>query len=144
MYVASKVLRDTCKSKRQHDQFRNNSVVDVLANMSSRSSFKVPRSSKFKHVFGNPFKKDKCYEAIRLSTKSTDGGSHCAVNPKFIAVVVESSGGGTFLVLPLEQVRFTLFSVIRQIVLHRLKGHMYACRVCCANHYLIFCLLRIL
>lgn len=72
--------------------------------MSSRSSFKVPRSSKFKHVFGNPFKKDKCYEAIRLSTKSTDGGSHCAVNPKFIAVVVESSGGGTFLVLPLEQV----------------------------------------
>ena len=80
--------------------------------MSSRSSFKVPRSSKFKHVFGNPFKKDKCYEAIRLSTKSTDGGSHCAVNPKFIAVVVESSGGGTFLVLPLEQVRFTLFSVI--------------------------------
>lgn len=64
----------------------------------------MPRSSKFKHVFGNPYKKDKCYEAIRLSTKSTDGGSHCAVNPKFIAVVVESSGGGQFLVLPLEQV----------------------------------------
>lgn len=72
--------------------------------MSSRGSFKVPRSSKFKHVFGNPYKKEKCYEAIRLSTKSTDGGSHCAVNPKFIAIVVESSGGGTFLVLPLEQV----------------------------------------
>ncbi|XP_020616213.1 coronin-1B-like [Orbicella faveolata] len=70
----------------------------------SRGSFKVPRSSKFKHVFGNPYKKDRCYEAIRLSTKLTEGGSLCAVNPKFLAVVVESSGGGTFLVLPLEQV----------------------------------------
>lgn len=80
-----------------------------LANMSSRGSFKVPRSSKFKHVFGNPFKKEKCYEAIRLSTHSTEGGNLCAVNPKFLAVALESSGGGTFLVLPLGQVCFNLF-----------------------------------
>lgn len=72
--------------------------------MSSRGSFKVPRSSKFKHVFGNPYKKERCYEAIRLSTHSTEGGNLCAVNPKFLAVAVESSGGGTFLVLPLDQV----------------------------------------
>ncbi|KAJ7393880.1 hypothetical protein OS493_003547 [Desmophyllum pertusum] len=72
--------------------------------MSSRGSFKVPRSSKFKHVFGNPYKKERCYEAIRLSSNSTEGGNLCAVNPKFLAVVVQSSGGGTFLVLPLEQV----------------------------------------
>lgn len=72
--------------------------------MSSRGSFKVPRVSKFKHVFGNPYKKEKCYEAIRLSTHMTEGGNLCAVNPKFLAVAVESSGGGTFLVLPLDQV----------------------------------------
>lgn len=71
--------------------------------MTSRGSFKVPRSSKFKHVFGNPCKKEKCYEAIRLSTHSTEGGNLCAVNPKFLAVALESSGGGTFLVLPLDQ-----------------------------------------
>lgn len=74
--------------------------------MSSRGSFKVPRVSKFKHVFGNPHKKEKCYEAIRLSTHMTEGGNLCAVNPKFLAVAVESSGGGTFLVLPLDQVSF--------------------------------------
>lgn len=97
----------------------------------SRGSFKVPRSSKFKHVFGNPFKKDRCYEAMILSTKSTDGGSLCAVNPKFLAVVVESSGGGAFLVLPLEQVCFGLFSLLfanDSVVCMALKGYIYACR----------------
>lgn len=38
----------------------------------------------------------------------TEGGNLCAVNPKFLAVAVESSGGGTFLVLPLDQVSFYL------------------------------------
>jgi len=97
----------------------------------SRGSFKVPRSSKFKHVFGNPYKKDRCYEAIRLSTKSTEGGSLCAVNPKFLAVVVESSGGGTFLVLPLEQVRLRLFCLLfanHSVVCMALKGYMCSCR----------------
>ena len=79
--------------------------------MSSRGSFKVPRSSKFKHVFGNPYKKEKCYEAIRLSSHSTEGGNLCAVNPKFLAVAVESSGGGTFLVLPLDQVSLFIICV---------------------------------
>jgi len=66
-----------------------------------------------------------------LSTKSTDGGSLCAVNPKFLAVVVESSGGGAFLVLPLEQVCFGLFSLLfanDSVVCMALKGYMHACR----------------
>lgn len=83
--------------------------------MTSRGSFKVPRSSKFKHVFGNPCKKEKCYEAIRLSTHSTEGGNLCAVNPKFLAVALESSGGGTFLVLPLDQVRLNLFICVFKV-----------------------------
>jgi len=37
-------------------------------------------------------------------TKDAHDSSFCAVNPKFMAVVLESAGGGVFLVLPLTQV----------------------------------------
>ncbi|ELU05914.1 hypothetical protein CAPTEDRAFT_106454 [Capitella teleta] len=60
------------------------------------------RSSKFRHVFGSPAKKDKCYECVKI-TRETHDSSFCAVNPKFIAIVTECSGGGSFLVLPLER-----------------------------------------
>lgn len=61
------------------------------------------RSSKFRHVFGNPARKEQCYEGIRV-TKSAHDSNFCAVNPSFLAVVVESAGGGAFLVIPLEKV----------------------------------------
>lgn len=131
-YVALEALKWYLKSEREHDRLCTARFPGALANMSSRGSFKVPRSSKFKHVFGNPYKKERCYEAIRLSTNSTEGGSLCAVNPKFLAVVVESSGGGTFLVLPLEQVCLLGFIYLlfanQFIVCMALKGYIYACR----------------
>ena len=36
-------------------------------------------------------------------TKNTHDSHLCAVNPKFIAVVVEVGGGGSFIVLPLNE-----------------------------------------
>lgn len=66
------------------------------------SLFKVFCFFKFKYVFGSSFKKDKCYEVIRLLMKLMDGGSYCVVNFKFIVVVVELSGGGIFFVLLFE------------------------------------------
>lgn len=71
--------------------------------MSLRGSFRLGRISKFKHVFGNPFKKDRCFEAVRI-TKNAWDSNFCAVNPKFLAVVLESSGGGAFLVLKHDEV----------------------------------------
>lgn len=65
------------------------------------------RSSKFRHVFGSPARKEQCYEGIRV-TKSAHDSNFCAVNPLFLAVVVESAGGGAFLVLPLEKVSQTM------------------------------------
>ena len=59
------------------------------------------RSSKFRHVYGLPVKKEKCYENIKI-TRNAQDGNYCAVNPKFIAVVVEVGGGGSFVVLPLS------------------------------------------
>ncbi|KAA0720285.1 Coronin-1C Coronin-3 [Triplophysa tibetana] len=61
----------------------------------------IVRQSKFRHVFGQGAKAEQGYDDIRVS-KVTWDSSFCAVNPKFLAVIVESSGGGAFLVLPLS------------------------------------------
>nr|XP_056720879.1 coronin-6 isoform X1 [Euleptes europaea] len=63
-------------------------------------SRRVVRQSKFRHVFGQPVKADQMYEDIRVS-KVTWDSSFCAVNPKFLAIIVESGGGGAFMVIPL-------------------------------------------
>ncbi|KAH8853101.1 Coronin-1C-A [Schistosoma japonicum] len=60
------------------------------------------RRSKFKHVFGKPCKKECCYEDIRI-TKSSWDARFCAVNPKYLAIITEAAGGGSFLVLPIEK-----------------------------------------
>ncbi|XP_072099414.1 coronin-1C-like isoform X3 [Mobula birostris] len=65
-------------------------------------SRRVVRQSKFRHVFGQAMKADQCYEDIRVS-KVTWDSSFCAVNPKFVAIIVESGGGGAFLVLQLAK-----------------------------------------
>ena len=69
--------------------------------------FRGIRSSKFKHVYGAPAKRLDCYENVKI-TRNAGDANFCAVNPKFLAVVVEVGGGGSFLVLPLDQkVRIT-------------------------------------
>ncbi|KAL7295909.1 hypothetical protein TKK_0010949 [Trichogramma kaykai] len=63
--------------------------------------FKGVRSSKFRHVYGAPAKREKCYDNIKI-TKNAHDSQFCAVNPKFLAIVTEVAGGGAFLVLPLD------------------------------------------
>ncbi|XP_057333271.1 coronin-6 [Microplitis mediator] len=66
-------------------------------------SFRVVRSSKFRHVYGTSLKREQCYDNIRVSKSSWDS-TFCAVNPKFLAIIVESAGGGAFIVLPHNKV----------------------------------------
>ena len=68
-----------------------------------RAVFKGIRSSKFRHVYGAPVKRPRCYENVRI-TRNAHDSAFCAANPKFIAVVVEVGGGGSFVVLPLDRV----------------------------------------
>jgi len=65
-------------------------------------TFKGVRSSKFRHVYGSPAKRNKCYENVKITRNALDS-NFCAVNPKFLAVVVEVGGGGSFLVVPLDK-----------------------------------------
>lgn len=64
------------------------------------------RSSKFRHVYGKVGSREQCYEGIPI-THSVHDNHFCAVNPKFLAVVTESAGGGAFLVIPLHKVELT-------------------------------------
>ena len=84
-------------------------------------SFRVVRSSKFRHVYGQPLKREQCYDNIRVSKSSWDS-TFCAVNPKFVACIVESAGGGAFIVLPLNKVNY-IFKYINQDmnISHELK-----------------------
>ncbi|XP_076867420.1 coronin-1C-A isoform X4 [Brachyhypopomus gauderio] len=63
---------------------------------------RVVRQSKFRHVFGQAVKNDQCYDDIRVSRVTWDS-AFCAANPKFVAIIIEASGGGAFLVLPLQK-----------------------------------------
>ncbi|XP_051975558.1 coronin-2B [Xyrauchen texanus] len=60
------------------------------------------RSSKFRHVYGKAGGREQCYEGIPV-THSVHDNHFCAVNPKFLAVVTESAGGGAFLIIPLHK-----------------------------------------
>lgn len=71
-------------------------------------SFRVVRSSKFRHVYGTPLKREQCYDNIRVSKSSWDS-TFCVVNPKFLAIIVESAGGGAFIVLPHNKVSSFIF-----------------------------------
>ncbi|KAK8743987.1 hypothetical protein OTU49_000948 [Cherax quadricarinatus] len=72
-------------------------------------SFRLVRQSKFRHVYGTCLKREQCFDNIRVSKSSWDS-TFCAVNPKFCAIIVESGGGGAFIVLPLTKVNKTYLS----------------------------------
>jgi len=58
--------------------------------------------SRFRHVYGSAASRDQCYDDVRVSTH--DSASLCAVNRRFVAVIVRSSGGGVFIAIPLHRV----------------------------------------
>jgi len=64
---------------------------------------KVVRSSKYRHVFANAQKPEHCYNGIKASRSAWDSNKIKA-NTKFVAVIWEASGGGSFWVHPTEKV----------------------------------------
>ncbi|RKU48085.1 Coronin-like protein crn1 [Coniochaeta pulveracea] len=60
------------------------------------------RASKYRHVFGKPTRKEFSYDNLHISRNAWDTNL-VKVNPEYIAVNWESSGGGAFAVIPLEE-----------------------------------------
>uniref|UniRef100_A0A6Q2ZIK2 Coronin n=1 Tax=Esox lucius TaxID=8010 RepID=A0A6Q2ZIK2_ESOLU len=59
------------------------------------------RISKFRHVYGKAATKHHGYNGVPI-THSVHDNHYCSVNPRFVAIVTECSGGGAFLVLPIH------------------------------------------
>jgi len=59
---------------------------------------RVVRSSKFRHVFGPPAKKENTYDGIKPSRSAWDSNKVSA-SSKFIGVIWDAAGGGAFAVL---------------------------------------------
>ncbi|XP_039752789.1 coronin-1C-A isoform X2 [Pararge aegeria] len=91
--ISKRVGRERC-----HSYHNSDAAVEP-----PKMSFRVVRSSKFRHVYGQAMKREQCYDNIRVSKSSWDS-TFCAVNPKFLAIIVESAGGGAFIVLPHNKV----------------------------------------
>ncbi|KKY20793.1 putative actin-binding protein [Phaeomoniella chlamydospora] len=60
------------------------------------------RSSKYRHVFGRPTRKDQCYDNLRVSKNAWDTNLVKA-NPEYLAVNWDAGGGGAFAVVPLNE-----------------------------------------
>ncbi|XP_030629518.1 coronin-2B isoform X2 [Chanos chanos] len=60
------------------------------------------RSSKFRNVYGKEGSREQCFDGIPI-TKNVHDSHFCAVNTKFLAIVTESAGGGSFLIIPVNK-----------------------------------------
>ncbi|XP_013167860.1 PREDICTED: coronin-6 isoform X1 [Papilio xuthus] len=103
--VSKRAGRERCHSYHAQvfNSFDSSDKKISIANPNPKMSFRVVRSSKFRHVYGQALKREQCYDNIRVSKSSWDS-TFCAVNPKFLAIIVESAGGGAFIVLPHNKV----------------------------------------
>ena len=72
------------------------------------------RSSKFRNVYGKVASREHCFDGIPI-TKNVHDNHFCAVNARSLAIVAESAGGGSFLVIPLEQVSALLLPGASQV-----------------------------
>lgn len=61
------------------------------------------RASKYRHVFGQAAKKEKCYDNLKITKNAWDSNIiHC--NGKYLSVNWDASGGGAFAIIPLSEV----------------------------------------
>ena len=79
----------------------SDSCVSSRKDKEQKAMSRIVRQSKYRHVFGKAFKREKCYDNIKLSRNAWDSNYICA-NLKFFAVCVEAAGGGSFVVVPFE------------------------------------------
>jgi coronin-1B/1C/6 len=63
---------------------------------------RIVRSSKYRHVFGTQFKKEDCYDELRITRSAWDSNLIAASTTHF-AVIFEAAGGGSFAVVDFKK-----------------------------------------
>jgi len=63
---------------------------------------RIVRQSKYRHVFGTSEKRENTYDNVKVTASAWDSNKVDG-NNKFVAIIWEASGGGSFAVLPNEQ-----------------------------------------
>ena len=64
--------------------------------------FKMIRPSKYRHVYGTEAQRGQYIENIRVGQVSSESSNLCKANLSYLGVVSDSTGGGSFLVVPRE------------------------------------------
>ena len=90
--------------------------------------FRGMRYSKFRHVYGSPYRREKCYNNIPI-TKNSHDANFCAVNPKFLAIILESQGGGAFICVPIERVSESF----NFLIFFYIKTYLFLCYIILAK-----------
>jgi len=63
---------------------------------------RIVRSSKYRHVFGTAEKRENTYDNVKVSATAWDSNK-VAGNNKFVGIIWEAGGGGSFAVIPNEK-----------------------------------------
>jgi WD40 repeat protein len=63
---------------------------------------KVVRSSHYRHVFGKAYKREECYDNVRVSRNAWDS-NYITANGSYFSVIWDAGGGGAFVVVPYDQ-----------------------------------------
>jgi WD40 repeat protein len=61
----------------------------------------IVRESKFRHLFGKPWKKDLCYTDVKLQSSANQSNA-IRVSDSYFAVPWQTAGGGSLVVVPLS------------------------------------------
>lgn len=82
--------------------FEPRNIVCPLPSFPSPRHYCYLTRSRQGHVFGRPTKKEQCYDNLRISSNAWDTNL-IKVNPKYLSVNWQASGGGAFAIIPLEE-----------------------------------------
>lgn len=96
-----------CSLSKEDKVIYQNILIHIFIYLPQMSWRPTYRSSKFRNVYGKVANREHCFDGIPI-TKNVHDNHFCAVNSKFVAVVTESAGGGSFIVIPVSQVTSTV------------------------------------
>ena len=76
------------------------------------------RQSKYRHVYGEKPKAE--YFGMKITGSSSDG-TFASCNPKFLALITQAYGGGSFMVIPTNTVSLIVSKIVLEVLKYKLN-----------------------